>query len=229
MTCPQCGSTLNSGATFCGDCGAPANRTESQPASVAPSLGSIKVRSLSLIAWRVVKAAVLNPAKDLSTVFRGLKRREALEAGLVLAGLFDLCAVIGLYLMLPRWAGQPGFGDVLKLLLLGIVPSAAITGASILARKVLQGSPGNFESDVFIAGVSLFPTGLMLILAGILGAGNFEVVAFVSVFAISYTILILYTGCTQISEISEVRAVPLVPAIILIAGWLSKIVFAMMF
>jgi len=229
MTCPQCGSTLNSGATFCGDCGAPANRTESQPASVAPSLGSIKVRSLSLIAWRVVKAAVLNPIEGMPNVFRGLEKKEALETGLVLAGLFDLCAVIGLYLMLPRWAGQPGIGDVLKLLLLGIVPSAAIAGASFLARKAFRGSPESIEADLFVAGVSLLPTGLMLLITGILGMGNIEVIALVSVFALSYTVLILYTGCTQISQISKVRAVPAVPLIILIAGWISKIVFAMMF
>ena len=172
---------------------------------------------------------MLNPVEALPTVFRELKTREALEVGLVLAGLFDLCAVIGLYLILPHWAGQPGFGDFFKLLLLGIVPSAAITGASFLARKAFRGSPETIETDVFVAGVSLLPTGLMLLIAGILGMGNIEVVALVSVFALSYTILILYTACTQISEISKVRAVPAVPIIILIAGWLSKIVFAMMF
>lgn len=229
MTCPQCGSTLNSGATFCGDCGAPINKAESQPASAAPSPGSIKARALSLTVWRIAKAAVLSPVEALPTVFQGLKKREALEAGLVLAGLFDLCAVIGLYLMLPHWAGQPGFEDVLKLLLLGIVPSAAIVGASFLARKVFRGSPTTIESDVFVAGVSLLPTGLMLLIAGILGMGNVEVVALVSVFAVSYTILILFTGCTQISQISKVRAVPAIPLIILIAGWISKIVFVMMF
>ena len=153
----------------------------------------------------------------------------ALEVGLVLAGVLDICAAIGFYLMLPRWAGQPGFGDVLKLLLLGIVPSAAITGASFLARKAFRGSPESIEDDVFVAGVSLLPAGLMLLIAGILGMGNIEVVAVVSVFAISYTILILYTACTQISKISTSRAVPAVPIIILIAGWLSKIVFATLF
>jgi len=229
MTCPQCGNTLTSGATFCGDCGAPINNAESQPAAVAPSPGTVKFRALSLTAWRIVKAAVLNPVEELPTVFRGLKRKEALEVGLVLAGVFDIFAAIGLYLMLPRWAGQPGFGDVLKVLLLGVVPSSAITGASFLARKAFRGSPESIEADVFVAGVSLLPTGLMLLIAGILGMGNIEVVALVSVFALSYTILILYTGCTQISQISKVRAVPAVPIIILIAGWISKIVFAMMF
>jgi hypothetical protein len=189
----------------------------------------VKFRSLSLTAWKVLKAVALNPVEELPTVFRGLRGREALETGFVLAGLFDLCAVIGLYLILPHWAGQPGFGDILKLLLLGIVPSAAITGASILARKVFQSPAGSIESDVFLAGVSLIPTGLLLLIAGLLGAANIEVVALVSVFAFSYTILILYTGCTQISEISKVRAIPAVPIIILIAGWLSKIIFAAMF
>lgn len=229
MTCPQCGKTLNPGVTFCGDCGAPIKNAEVQPAAVAPSPGSIRFRSLSLIAWKVLKAVALNPVEELPTVFRGLRGREALETGFVFAGLFDLCAVIGLYLILPRWAGEPGFGDVLKLLLLGIVPSAAITGASILARKVFQSSAGTIESDVFLAGVSLIPTALVLLVAGLLGAANIEVVALVSVFAFSYTILILYTGCTQISEISKVRAVPAVPIIILIGGWFSKIVFATMY
>lgn len=229
MTCPQCGSTLNSGVTFCGNCGAPISKAESQPAATAPSPGSIKARALSLTVWRIMKAVVLNPVEALPTVFQGLKKREALEAGLVLAGLFDLCAVIGLYLMLPHWAGQPGFGDVLKLLLLGIVPSAAVAGASFLARKAFRGSPESIEADLFIAGISLLPIGLMLLISGILGMSNIEVVALVSVFALSYTILILYTGCTQISQISKVRAVPAVPIIILIAGWFSKIVFAMMF
>jgi hypothetical protein len=220
---------LNPGVTFCGDCGVPIKKTEVQPAAAVPSPGSVKFRLLSLIAWKVLKAVGLNPVEELTTVFNELKSSEALEIGLVLAGLFDLCAVIGLYLILPRWAGQPGLGDILKLLLLGIVPAAAITGASILARQVFQSPAGTIESDVFIAGVSLVPTGLMLLVAGVLGAGNIEVVALVSVFAISYTILILYTGCTQISEISKVRAVPAVPTIILIAGWISKIVFAAMF
>jgi hypothetical protein len=228
MACPACGNALSSGATFCGDCGAPINKSETQLGAAGSSPGNLRVRVLSLTLWRIVKAVVPNPVEALPTFFRGLKKREALEIGLVLAGLFDLCAVIGLYLMLPRWAGRPGFGDILKLLLLGIVPSAAIAGASFLARKVFQGSPESIEADVFVAGVSLLPTGVILLIAGILGMGNIEVVALVSVFALTYTILILYTACTQISQISIVRAVPAVPLILLIAGWLSKIVFAMM-
>ena len=47
MTCPQCGNTLTSGATFCGDCGAPINKAESSPSAVAASPGAAKLRALS--------------------------------------------------------------------------------------------------------------------------------------------------------------------------------------
>ena len=97
-----------------------------------------------------------------------------------------------------------------------------------MARKVFRGQSGTLESDVFIAGVSVLPFGFASLLAGVLGVGNLEVSAIVAVFALSYTILILYTGCTRISGISEARAVQAVPIIILIAGWLSKILFGAM-
>ena len=73
----------------------------------------------------------------------------------------------------------------------------------------------------------LAPTfGFVSLLAGIVGAGNLEVAAIADVFALSYTVLILYTGCTRISGILEQRAAPAVPVIILIAGWLSKVLVA---
>ena len=229
MTCPQCGNSLTSGATFCGDCGAPINKAESQPSAAAPSLGAVKFRALSLTAWSIVKAAVLNPVEGMPNVFRGLEKKEALEAGLVLAGLFDLCAVIGLFLLLPRWAGSPGLVDILKLLLLSIIPSAAVTGAYTLARKIFHSQGGSIESDVFLAGVSLVPSSIVLLASGILGAANIEVIAIIAVFALTYTVLILFAGCTQISRIATVYAIPAVPIMILIAAWLSKIAFAAMF
>ena len=44
-----------------------------------------------------------------------------------------------------------------------------------------------------------------------------------AVFALSYGILILSTGCTKISEIATVRAVPAVPIMMLVAARLSKL------
>jgi len=229
MTCPQCESPVSENATFCGTCGAAVKNAAAESTHAEPTAGRTEVEKLARATLKALKAIVVNPVDELPKVFAELQKMEALKLGLVLAGLFDLCAIIGLYFALPRWAGSPGFGDILKLLLLGIVPPAAITGASALARKTFQGKNGSIESDVFLAGVSLAPMGLLLLLSGLLGSANIEVAALVGIFSLTYTILILYVGCTQISQITTSRAVPAVPVVIVIAVWLSKIIFAAMF
>jgi hypothetical protein len=226
VTCANCGSITNPGVEFCGDCGTAIAEPISEPKAAVAPRSSEKLRALNQSTWKVLKAVFLNPVEGLPSAFRALPKREALEVGFIFATLFDLCVVIGLYLMLPRWAGQPGIGDILKFLIFGVVPFAAITGAGILARKVFRGTGGTIESDVFIAGISLIPTGLVLLLAGLLGISNFEVSAITAVFALTYTTLILYTACTQISEIPQARSVPAVPIIILMAVWVSKIIYA---
>lgn len=229
MTCPQCESPVGENAMFCGACGAAIKDAAAQSVPAEPTAGGAEIEKLVRATLTVLKAIVVNPVDRLPNVFTELQKLEALKVGLVLAGIFDLCAIIGLYLALPHWAGFPGLGDILKLLLLGIVPPAAITGACVLARKTFQGKAGTIESDVFLAGVSLAPMGLLLLLSGLLGIGNIDVELLVGVFALTYTILILYVGCTQISQIATSRAVPAVPIVILIAGWLSKVIFAAMF
>ena len=72
MTLPQRGNTLSSGATFCGDCGTPIKNAEAKPTAVAPSPESMRFRSFSLIAWKLLKAVALNPTEELPTFwYRG--------------------------------------------------------------------------------------------------------------------------------------------------------------
>ncbi len=228
MNCPKCGHVLNSGVAFCGDCGATIAETKPESATSEPSVPSEKVKVLAERVWKVFLAVFQNPVESLAPNFEKLNKQKALEVGIAFAVLFDFCALFGLYMMLPRWAGSPGFGDILKILIFGFVPPAALTGAGFLARKVFRATGGTIESDVFLAGISLIPIGILLLLSGVLGIGNLEVIGLVAVFALSYTILILFTGCTKISGIAQVRAVPAVPVIILVTAWLSKIVFTAM-
>jgi hypothetical protein len=223
MNCPKCGHAVNAGNAFCGKCGATVPDSKLEAASPDERLKTVAEKT-----WKTFLAILLNPVEHLPSNFERLKKREALEVGIAFAVLFDLCAFFGLYMMLPRWAGTPGFGDILKILLFGFVPPAALTGALFLARKVFRASAGTIESDVFLAGIALIPIGLLLLVSGVLGFGNLEVTALMAVFALSYTVLILFTGCTQIAGIATVRAVPAVPIVILVAAWLSKIVFAAM-
>ena len=200
-------------------------RKPDQPATTQAETAE-KIKALGIRVWKVFLAVLANPVEAMPPSFEKLEKREALEAGIGFAVLFDICALFGLYMMLPRWAGQPGIGDILKILIFGFVPPAALTGAVFLARKVFRASGGTIESDVFMAGISLIPTGILLLVSGVLGIGNVEVSGVIAVFALSYTILILFTGCTRIAGIAKVGAAPAVPVILLAAAWISKIVFA---
>lgn len=221
MFCEECGKEIGANATVCPNCGKPA---VAAPASASPLGEKLKARSQD--ALNAVKIIAANPVGGLPAAFQSLEKRQAMEVGIAFGVAFELCAVIGLYFLLPRWEGSPGLGEILKLLVLGLVPFAATAGASALARRIFAAPGGSIESDVFIAGTSVLPFGVVFLLAGILGAANFEVIAIAAVFSLSYTILILYTGCTRISGISEQRAAPAVPIIVLITAWLSKILLA---
>ena len=226
MTCANGGHELSSGSAFCGSCGATHPEAIPEPAVSGPTVTKEKFKSIAGRVWMTVRAVLLNPVEALPAAFQTFSPRESLETGIAFAVLFDICALFGQYMMLPRWAGQPGIGDLLKILIFGFVPPAALTGAIFLARKIFRATAGTIESDVFMAGICVIPTGILLLFSGVLGIANIEVSAVIAVFALSYTILILFTGSTRIAGMAQVQAAPAVPVIILAAGWISKIVFA---
>lgn len=44
-------------------------------------------------------------------------------------------------------------------------------------------------------------------------------------FAVCYGVLILYTGCSRLADLSEAVATPLIPIILILSGWLSRVLF----
>ena len=242
--CASCGTQMAYGVAFCPNCGNAAGQASGvgaspapAPASVADSSGTAaavvpssqaaeKVKARFQDGLRAFKVVVVNPVGGLPVAFEAMEKRQALEVGLVFAAVFELCTIIGIYLILPRWAGSPYLGTLLKIVIFGLIPFAAIAGGSALARQVFRGFTGGIEGDAFIAGASVLPFGFVSLLAGILGAANFEVVAIAGIFALTYTILVLFTGCVRISGIAEGSAASAVAIIIVVAGWFSKIMFA---
>lgn len=225
MFCEECGTEIMPGMKACPSCAAAVTSPAPSP---SPQIGNLlKVRCQD--AFCALKIVAANPVGGLPVAFQSTEKRRAMEVGIVFAVVFEICAVIGLDLALPRWGGGPSFADVLKLLILGLVPFAAIAGACTLARRVLATGGGGTESDIFIAGTAVLPFGVVLLITGIVGFSNFGVIAIAAAFANAYSILILFAGCTRISGISEQHAAPAVPVILLITAWISKILFGAMF
>jgi hypothetical protein len=219
MTCALCGSDVAPDAQICHACGAAA----SLPAPAAASPSSDKVLAVTQLCLKLTRLVFVDPMQGLPAAACVLAKREALEVGLVLAVLFDLCATLALALRLP---GDSSADSVLKLLIASAVPPVAITAGGYLARKVFRSPDGSLESDLLVAGLSLLPLALLFAAGAILGLGNIEVVGIVAVFALCYTVLILFACLTQVSAVRLAVAAPAVPIIILLTLWLAKIVFA---
>ncbi|HXO26757.1 MAG TPA: molecular chaperone DnaJ, partial [Thermoanaerobaculia bacterium] len=91
------------------------------------------------------------------------------------------------------------------------------------ARQIFRGK-GRFAGDVYTAGAALLPWAFLVLAAALLGVANIEVIVVIWLFALTYSILMLYAGCSRIGGISEAGAAPAVPIMLLVTAWITKIV-----
>ncbi len=165
----------------------------------------------------------LNPAGGLLPSFARLDKQRAVAVGIIFAGIANFCFVGGAYL------GWQEFFEVsiLKLMIVGVVPFVIVASISAIARLITR-RPGSLAGDIFLAGASLLPLGFLALSSGISASLPSMTMPILTVFVSCYTILTLYSGCTQISNLSERTAALLVPAMLLVSGWLSYVVFSLM-
>jgi hypothetical protein len=218
MYCPSCGIQLADGAASCSACG-----TNLQKAR-AGEVGERAKQSL----WDAVKSLrliALRPVGGIAQAVEALGKDRSVTAGLAFAVFSALCLGLGTFRILKGFGAAPGFGGTLGLLLLGFVPFLSIAAAVHLARRVFRGT-GTLGGDIMIAGISLFPMGVIGLMATLLGFANMEFIAVLLLFGICYTVLLLYGGCTQVSKLPEAASAPAVAVILLLSGWFSKILYA---
>ena len=225
MFCQSCGAQMDESGMFCDSCGAKKNQGHLK-SEIQDTIKESAQNALSSF-----KHIAINPVGHLQPAYDSLDKKQKLGVGVVFTVMFNLLFTFGLYLliksMLGGYMGSLPVGIFIKLILAGFVPFVGIVASSALLRQIFH-SDGGLESDVFIAGVALIPTGICMLLSGIVGAMNFEVIAVLSIFAMSYTILIVFTGFTRILKISDAGAAIAVPICLLVSAWLSKIIVTAM-
>ena len=235
MYCTECGGALNAATGQCPRCIVPAVAgstsivfgapTASGQLAVAPHV-TAKVREASKDATQAFRTFATNPVGGLPVAFQSLGAARAMGAGIVFAVCSILCVFIGVYVLLPAFA-KPDLFDSVKFILFGAVPFVSLLVASAATRKAFGGH-GSLHGDSFIAGAALLPFGFLVLVSSVLGLANLEVAALLVVFALCYSILMLYTGVTRISNVSDSRAAFAVPVMIIASFWLTKIIFGAM-
>lgn len=232
MFCRSCGRSLAENLRYCDGCGADVHGgSENAVIPLSQQLRS-EVKARSLDAWHGVGLFARSPVGGLPESFALFEDQRAIQVGIVYAIVYEIALLLGAFIFKSKITsllggflpiGELTAAQLFKILILGLIPFASLIGACALARAIFHGK-GRIAGDVYTAGAVLLPMGFLVLASSLLGAANLEVILILSLFALTYSILILYAGCSRIAIIAEAGAAPAVPIILLLSGWITKIV-----
>jgi hypothetical protein len=240
MFCQHCGTPVPDGASTCPRCSAAPGPTGSVAAAATGALRDTTrsaaagvVKGAAGDALAALQTCARDPVGGLPHAYAELGEARALRAGVAFGVLSLACFLAGGYLFLPPFLRADlfeflGFGGVMKCLLFGAVPFTCTAAGSAAVRKALGGQTGagGLGGDAFTAGAALVPVSLAMLLAGMLGLANAEVVGLLAVFAGCTAILVLFSGYTRITKLSERAGTLAVPLVVVFAAWLAKVIAA---
>ncbi|MBE9124643.1 MULTISPECIES: J domain-containing protein [unclassified Coleofasciculus] len=190
---------------------------------------SYPIRAIAIVTsvlWNTVQtfqSFALNPPGGLLPAFASLDKQRAVVVGILFAGIFNLCFVCTAYF---SWQNLVKV-SIIKLVVVGIVPFLTLTVISASTRTITRSS-GSIAGDIFLAGAVLMPLSFLVIASSISTTLGIQIMVIITVFVSCYTILTLYSGCTQIANLSETTAAVLVPIMLLVSGWFSYWAFTVM-
>ena len=180
-------------------------------------------------AWGAFKLLAVNPVAGMPSAFERVGVSRALGVGII----FGVVSAV-----LISFAASSMFEGVFfekttvkiffNLFVISIVPFVSLTAATMMARAVCKGE-GSLGHACFVVGASLLPVSILLFLARFIGLGNSEVIGVLALAAACHTLLMLFIGLTRILKISERGASIALPVLLIVAAWVSKIVYTALF
>ena len=224
MFCQKCGIAVGEVAAACPSCSAPIHDLAGSPRSAALA-GTLKTASKEAIAS--LRSFAGDPVGGLAPACESLGEASARRVGVAFGIAATAGFLLGGYLALPEFLRRDlfdflGFGGVLKALGFAVMPFACAVLGGHGMRRILGGR-GSTGGDLFIGGAAALPAAAAMILNGVLGLENSTLVLVVSVLAGCTSILMLFSGFTRISKLTDRAATVSVPAVVLLGMWLAKL------
>ncbi len=218
MFCSKCGSSIGDDAQFCPNCSAPAKAGPSGPGAAD------KMKGASKEALKAFKGFALSPVGGLAPACESLPGKSSMAVGIVFGVAYVVCVLLGGMIMARFHLGGIGVVGILKLILVIVMPFVSIVVISLAARAITH-SAGSLNSDCFVAGAALLPIGIVALVGGILGPGNYQVTGILSIFAGSTCLLMVFVGLTRISKMSDLAATIAIPLMMVLVIVLLRIMF----
>ncbi|GBF80956.1 J domain-containing protein [Aphanothece sacrum] len=140
---------------------------------------------------------IIDPGGRILSSWSKLTPKQALIIGCFYGLLGNIINVLNIYINKQDMLSQT---YLINLFILGLFPFISLTILSLIFYLINHRIP-NLASIIFVVGASLLPATL-IIMTNFLNLPNF-VKLILMIFALCYTILILYNGCLQIFNFSE--------------------------
>jgi hypothetical protein len=227
MFCSTCGTAADGAATACLNCG-----VDLHPPAAKRAINADRAVAASKDAGRAIKMLLKDPVGSIGAAHDALPAGKNLDVGITFAVFWVLSCLIAIRMIGragARFTGvllfDIGFKEVMQIALISIVPLIAVV-AIMAGLQAGLAKRNELPRALFAGAAALLPLALFNVIGGILGAGNAEVIVIVALFALCYTILLLYAGCRDVLGIPSAAAAALVPLIIIASGWLTKIILA---
>ena len=166
--------------------------------------------------------SLFNPGGALLPTFARLNKRQAIEVGLIYGAASIFCFVAS-YHMIGLLSDVP----LVILVAIAATPFICLIVTGSIIRSFYRNS-GNIATDIFIAGTAIAPLALGIILMGFVPF-NWSwlplILPFI-VFGVSYMILTLYAGCTQILNLTESQACLTAVLMLTVTSWILGLVLS---
>jgi hypothetical protein len=223
--CIKCGSTMTINHLSCPACGTPvAGRN-----LAASELGQ-RIASSSMDAFGAVRRLATDPVAGLAGAYTALGETRAQAAGVALCALFAIISATGIVFGERRWFGSllsnapEGVSGFFKLVIALLILPAVMTAITFAFRKILRASPG-WTADVFTCGAALTPIAVAILLSGVVAGSSVGLITVLLTFGWIYLLIMLFAGISRLGALTEKTAAPVLPVVVLLTGWLSKVIF----
>lgn len=224
MFCPKCGTQLSEHATVCTNCGTPVGSAAGGGAGAAAGATADRVKAASKDAVSAFMGFVGDPVGGLAPAAHSLGSSRTLGVGIIFGLVFAVLFTFALNKGLGMFFGFGLGGDgVAKMFLTALVPFVAFTAAAFGVRSISSGR-GGLGEDAFLAGAALLPFGVAMGLSAILGLSSLELLMFLNVFALCFTVMMIYAGLSNIYGLSPRAASLWVPVVFIASFYITKLI-----
>ncbi|MEC8189670.1 MAG: hypothetical protein VX033_00605 [Verrucomicrobiota bacterium] len=211
------------------------SNTSSPAADVSANDAMKHVKATTQDAFQALKVLVSDPIGGQLKAYSSLGSANALKVGILFNFIFVASAVLfaqGLWNLffgfLAEFGGETAGFPLLKSIILSLVPVVSVFTGFLLVAKFIGKTEIDIAGPLFTTGIAMMPLGLLFILCRVIGPMS-NITHALSFFCITTTVIAISTALQDIYNLNAQKAVLITPALLLVAGFLSRLMYQQIF